>query len=158
MNLTDILYHDMINAMKTHDDLKLSVIRMARTSITNKEKALRGVRFIEDSDVLTILINMVKQRQDSVEQFTKGNRLELAEKEKAEIEILESYLPKLMPRGDVITLVENVLDKTPNDNWKIGSIIKLCNEEAAKFNCRVDGKLLSELVNSAIRARNGVVR
>lgn len=94
---------EMMEAMKAKDALKLSVLRGAITAFTNElvTKGQKPTDELSDADALTVLKRMGKQRKDSIEQFTKGNRPELAEKEAEELKIIESYLPQMASREEI---------------------------------------------------------
>jgi uncharacterized protein YqeY len=94
---------EMMEAMKAKDALKLSVLRGAITAFTNElvAKGQKPTDELADTDALTVLKRMGKQRKDSIEQFTKGNRPELAEKEAQELKIIDSYLPQMASREEI---------------------------------------------------------
>ena len=82
----------MVNAMRSREELRLSTLRMVKSSLKNKEIEKRGP--LDEKESLAVLSTLIKQRKDSIEQFTKGNRLELAKKEAEEIVIIEGYMPQ----------------------------------------------------------------
>lgn len=94
---------EMMGAMKAKDALKLSVLRGALTAFTNElvAKGMKPTDELSDADALTVLKRMGKQRKDSIEQFTNGNRPELAQKEAEELKIIESYLPQMASREEI---------------------------------------------------------
>ena len=92
MSISDQVTKDMIAAMKSREELKLSTLRMMKSALKNKEIDKRSP--LDDKEALQVLSTMIKQRKDSIEQFTKGGRQELADKEAAEITIIEAYMPK----------------------------------------------------------------
>src|SRR5512134_848110 len=92
MSLSDRLTQDLKLAMKSRDQLRMDVIRMIKAAVLNKEVELK--RDLDDAEMSRVMTALVKQRRESVEQFEKGQRMELAAKERKEIEIIESYLPK----------------------------------------------------------------
>ena len=107
MRLRDKINEDLTAAMKAKDSERLSVLRMMKSAIKNKEIEL--IKELEDAQVLPVLVSMIKQRKDSVEQFTKGGRPELAEKEAAEIKIIEDYLPAAVSDEEIRSTVEAVI-------------------------------------------------
>src|ERR1700737_3408280 len=91
MTLSETIQKDLTTAMKTKDELRLSVLRMVKSAIKYKET--EKIRALDETESIQILQTLVKQRKESIEQFSKGNRPELAEKETKELAILETYLP-----------------------------------------------------------------
>ena len=107
MSLTDKVQQDMVAAMKSREVDRLSTLRMMKSALKNKEIDKRAP--LTDPEAEQVLVTMVKQRRDSIEQFTKGNRMDLVEKEAAEIPIIESYLPKSASEADIRSNVEAVI-------------------------------------------------
>ena len=98
MHLKERLIEDMKDSMKKGEQIKLSAIRMVRAGIKNKEIEIG--RELKDEDVVGVISSAIKQRKDSYAQFLNANRMDLAEKEKKEIEVLSIYLPEQMGRRD----------------------------------------------------------
>ncbi len=146
MKLRDKINGDLTAAMKAKDPLRLSVLRMMKTAVKNKEIDMRAE--LEDPQVIQVLSTLIKQRKDSVEQFTIGGRLELADKEAAEIKIIEEYLPTAVSGEEIEKTVEDVIQETGASSPKdIGAVMKQC---MARFAGKlVDGKT----VNAAVRRR-----
>ncbi len=146
MKLRDKINTDLTAAMKTKEPLRLSVLRMMKTAVKNKEIDLRAE--LEDSQVIPVLATLIKQRRDSIEQFTSGGRIDLADKEAAEIKIIEEYLPAAVSSDEIETTVEEVIQETGASSPKdIGAVMKQC---MARFAGKlVDGKT----VNAAVRRR-----
>ena len=92
MTISERVNQDMVAAMKAREEARLSTIRMIKTALKNKEIDKRAP--LDDQEAMAVLNTMIKQRKESIEQFTKGNRPELAEKEATEITLIEGYLPK----------------------------------------------------------------
>jgi uncharacterized protein YqeY len=134
---------DLTASMKAQDAARTSVLRMAKSALKNKEIDKKGA--LDDAEAIRVLQGLVKQREDSVEQFTKGNRPELAAKEQAEIAILRSYLPAEASEGDVAAAVENAVGETgasgPKDMGKVMKAAMAVLQAAGK---PVDGKRVSE--------------
>ncbi|MHB1960367.1 MAG: GatB/YqeY domain-containing protein [Acidobacteriaceae bacterium] len=153
MSLTDKVQQDMVAAMKAREVDRLSTLRMMKSALKNKEIDKRAP--LTDSEAEQVLITMVKQRKDSIEQFTKGNRMDLVEKEAAEIPIIESYLPKSASPDDIRSHVDAVIAEmsaagsrpTPRD---MGSVMKAVQAKFQAAGLRADGKLVSEQVKSAL--------
>jgi hypothetical protein len=147
MRLRDRVNSDLTKAMKTRDATRLSVLRMMKTAIRHREIELRGE--LEDPQAVQVLLSLIKQRRDSVEQFTKGNRPELAQKEAGEIKVIEEYLPEAVSDDEVAKTVEEVLRETGATSLKdIGRVMKEC---MARFAGRpVDGNKVSLLVKARL--------
>jgi len=146
VKLRDKINGDLTAAMKAKEPLRLSVLRMMKTAIKNREIELRAE--LEDAQVIQVLATLIKQRKDSIEQFTSGGRLELAEKEAAEITIIEEYLPAAVSNEEIEKAVDEVIRETGASTPKdIGAVMKQC---MARFAGKlVDGKI----VNAAVRRR-----
>lgn len=103
--LVDRLQADLVAAMKEHDELTRSTLRMAIASIKNEQVAGKEARLLDQAEVLTVLNREVAKRRDSAEAYTAGNRPELAERELAEIEVLQRYLPKALTDAELDEIV-----------------------------------------------------
>ena len=147
MRLRDKINEDLTAAMKAKDSERLSVLRMMKSAVKNKEIEL--IKELEDAQVLPVLVSLIKQRKDSVEQFTKGGRPELAEKEAAEIKIIEDYLPAAVSDEEIGRTVESVIAELGVTSIKdMGKVMKAC---MLKFAGRpADGQKISELVKSKL--------
>lgn len=133
---------DIKAAMMARETAKLGVLRMLKTSLMNAaiEKGGAGSS-LEDSEALAIVRKEVKKRQDSVEAFDKGGRPEMAASEKAEIDILNSYLPQQLSPAEVEALVKAAIAEAGATSKKdMGAVMKLVNAKSAG---RVDGRTLS---------------
>src|ERR1700684_1049544 len=104
MSLVEKIHEDMVAAMKQRAAERLSTLRMVKSALKNKEIDQRAP--VTDAQAVQVLTTLIKQRRDSIEQFTKGNRLELAEKEAAEIKVIEGYMPQQADESKVRSLVE----------------------------------------------------
>jgi uncharacterized protein len=143
MAFIDRISEDLIAAMRNREQIKLGTLRMAKAALMNREVE-RG-RPLDDAEALQVIASQIKQRRDSVEQFEKGGRTDLAEKEHAEIAVLEAYLPPPVAAADLERAVEQAISETaaasPRD---MGKVMKAA---MAHFSgAQVDGKVLSELV------------
>jgi uncharacterized protein YqeY len=118
---------DIVTAMRAHDTLRLETLRGLTATFTNDLLKKAGATSLSDEEVTAVIRRAVKQRRDSIEQFEKGNRADLAGKEKAELEILESYLPQLMSLAEIEKFVKakiaGGLDKSKSGQF-IGTIMK----------------------------------
>ena len=143
MSLIDRLAEDIKTAMKARDQLRLDVIRMAKAALMNREIELKGT--LDDAESTRVMVGLVKQRKESVEQFQKGQRPDLADKEIKEIAIIETYLPKALSQDEVRTLVEAVIAETGATSPKdMGNVMKAVMARLAGQT--VDGKVISDLV------------
>ncbi len=132
--------------MRAKDSVKLGALRMLTSEIKKREIDSRTE--MQDADVFKAIQTMLKQRNDSIEQFTKGNRPDLAEKEQVEVDILKKYLPAGMSAAEVEALVVAAIAEsgatTPND---IGKVMKIA---LAKDGGRADGKIINELARAKL--------
>ena len=149
MSLKDRLVADMTQAMKSKDANKLSTLRMAKSALMNEENK-RGVgTVLTDDEVSKVLLSLVKQRKDSIEQFTANGRTELAEKEQAELSVLEEYLPKAASQEEVTAAVEAAVAETGASSMKdMGTVMKAALANLAGKTA--DGKMVSETVKAQL--------
>ena len=147
MTLKDQITADMIAAMKAKDAARTSTLRMLKAAITNREKDGGGE--ISEEDVLKLLRTQVKQRRDSVEQYEKGGRKDLADKEQAEIGIIEGYLPKAASQDEIDQAVAAAIAETGASSMKdMGAVMKAAMAQLAGKNA--DGKAVSEAVKAKL--------
>ena len=143
MSLYDRLTEDLKFAMKSRNQLRMDVIRMIKAAVLNKEVELK--RDLDDAEMSRVMTTLVKQRRESIEQFEKAQRQELAAKERQEIEIIESYLPKPLSPEELETIVTSVIADTGSRSIKdLGAVMRAVM--ARLGGQTVDGKLVSELV------------
>jgi hypothetical protein len=145
--LADKIFEDYKEAMKSRDVLKSSVLSFLRADMLNLATAKKKDK-LDDAEIITVIKKQIKQRQDSIEQFTKGARLEAAEKEKKEAEILKSYLPAEMPVEEVKRLIEEAVAATGASSMK--DMGRLMQELTPKIAGGADGKLVSDLVRQRL--------
>ena len=113
----------MTEAMRNKDQLRLSVLRMMKSAVKNKE--IEKMKPLEEGEVFSVLNTLVKQRKDSVDQFRKGGREELAQKEEAEIKIIEEYLPAAASEEDIRKAIEEAIQETGAASMKdMGKVMK----------------------------------
>jgi len=150
MGYIDRIQNDLTAAMKEKDELRLSVLRMMKSALKNKE--IEKMRPLEDLESLQVLQTLVKQRHESVEQFIKGGRRDLADKEKKEIALIEKYLPAAPSDDEIHHAVEAAIAETGADSLKqMGAVIKAAR---AKLEGKtVDGKALSDRVRDRLSAK-----
>ena len=149
MTSLERIQKDMVEAMKSKDQLRLDVLRGMKTAIKNKE--IEKIRQLGEAEVVQVLNTLVKQRRDSIEQFTKGGRFDLVEREEAELKILGAYLPPAVAEEEIKRVVTQVISElqacSPKD---VGKVMKLVME---KFSGRVvDGKLVNQLVRTQLES------
>jgi hypothetical protein len=149
MPLAEKINADIAPAMKTKDAPRLSTLRMMKAAITNKE--VEKGRSLDDAEVLQVLGSLVKQRRDSIEQFSKGGRTDLVEKETREIAILEEYLPPAATSEDIDAAVAAAIAETGAASAKdIGKVMKAVMPKLAGKTA--DGRT----INEAVRRKLGV--
>jgi len=155
MSLTERVQKDMVAAMRSKEELRLSTLRMMKTALQSKRMELRIDKDanLEEKDELQVLSTMIKQHKDSIEQFTKGNRPELAQKEAEEITIIEAYMPQAVSEEEIVATVRAVIAEMSSPTMKdMGAVMK--NAKAKFGDARVDGKLLSEAVKKQLAVSN----
>jgi uncharacterized protein len=150
MSLSEQIQKDMVAAMKARDEERLSTLRMMKAAVKNKEIDKRAP--LDDKEALAVLSTMIKQRKDSAEQFTKGNRLELAAKEEKEIVLIESYMPKSASEEQIVATVKATIAEMGSPTMKdMGSVMKAVMVKFADV--RVDGKVVSEAVKRELAGK-----
>ena len=148
MSLRDRLTEDLKLAMKARDQLRMDVIRMIKAAVLNKEVEMK--KDLDDAEMSRIMTTMIKQRKESVEQFEKGQRAELAAKERQEISIIEAYLPKSLAPDKLDRIVDGVIHETGATSSKdMGAVMKAVMARLAGQ--PVDGKQVSDLVRSKLK-------
>lgn len=149
MTLQEQLVNDMKEAMKSGDSVKVSTIRMLKAAIKNKEIEKGGTSYkLSDKEILEVIATAIKQRKDSIEQFTKGNRQDLADKEKKELEILQLYMPPQMSDEDVKAEVKKAIAETSASSQKdMGKVMKVLMPRIAG---RADGAVVNRIVRELI--------
>ena len=145
MSIPEQIQKDMTEAMKARDERRLSALRMVKSALKNREVEKRGP--LDDKEALQVLSTLVKQRKDSIEQFTKGGRTELADKEKAELVLIESYMPKAVGEDEVVGTVRATIAEMGSPTIKdMGSVMKAAMAKFSASGARVDGKQVSDVV------------
>ncbi len=143
MPLEEKVLNDYKEAMKAKDTLKSSVLSFLRAEMINTATAKKKAK-LDDAEIIPVIKKQIKQRQDSIEQFTKGGRQDLADKETKELAILKSYLPPEMPEEEIKKIIEEAVASTGAQGLKdMGKVMK---EVTAKVSGQADGKLVSDLV------------
>ena len=153
MSLVDKIHEDMVGAMKQRAAERLSTLRMVKAALKNKEIDQRSP--VTDAQAVQVLTTLIKQRKDSIEQFTKGNRPELAEKEAAEITVIEEYMPKAAGDEELRQLVTSTLDELRAQGAQLGpkdmgTVMKAVQVWIQASGLRADGRVVSEMVKAAL--------
>jgi uncharacterized protein YqeY len=149
MTISEQIQKDMVDAMRSRDELRLSTLRMVKAAIKLKEVDKRAP--LDDKETQQILSTLIKQRRDSIEQFTKGGRQELADKEAAEIKMIEHYLPKAMGEEQIAEAVKATIAEMGSPTMKdMGTVMKKVMAKLQATGARVEGKTVSELVKKAL--------
>jgi hypothetical protein len=145
--------HDIIAAMKARDADRTTTLRMVKSALRNKEIEKRQP--LTESEAQQILTTLIKQRRESVEQFTKGNRPELAAKEAGEITLIEAYMPKAVGEDEIRRHVQQAISELsasgaalgPKD---MGTVMKAAQSRIQAAGVRADGRQVSEIVKSEL--------
>src|SRR5690242_9751120 len=138
--------------MKARDEHRLGTLRMVKSAIKNREIDKRAP--LDDQETLAVLSTLIKQRKDSIEQFTKGGRKELADKEAAEIVIIESYMPKAAGDEEITSVVRATIAEMGTPTLKdMGLVMKAAMAKFAANATRVDGKMVSEIVKKELAGK-----
>ncbi len=149
MSLIEQIQKDMTEAMRAHEQLRLDTLRMVKTALKLKE--VEKMSALTDQEAMQILQTLIKQRKDSIEQFTKAGRTELAEKEAGEIVFIEAYLPKAASEDDVRTTVRAVIAEMGTPTMKdMGLVMKNTMARFQAQGARVEGKVVSEMVKQEL--------
>ncbi len=150
MPLIDQIQKDIVTAMKARAEHRLSTLRMVKTALKNKE--IDKMAPLDDKESQQVLSTLIKQRKDSIEQFTKGGRQEMADKEAAEIKLIETYLPKAAGEEEILAGVRAAIaEMTPAPAMKdMGTVMKAAMSRFAAAGMRVDGKVVSEAVKKEL--------
>lgn len=143
MTLEERMDADLKEALKAKDAIRVSTLRMVKAATKNLAIDKRAEN-MEDKDVIGIISKQIKQHHDSIEQFAKGSRQDLVDKEKAELAILESYLPKQLSAEELKVIVKSAIEKVEaKGRADMGKVMKAAIEEAKGS---ADGKMLSQMV------------
>jgi len=152
MSLTEQIQKDIVTAMKAKDEARLSTLRMVKSALQLKQ--VEKMAPLDDKESQAVLATLIKQRKESVEQFTKGGRQEMADKEAAEIVLIETYMPKAAGEAEIIAGVKAAIAEMGSPTMKeMGAVMK---NAMARFNAagmRVDGKMVSEIVKKELAGK-----
>src|SRR3989304_4197640 len=149
MPLAEQIQKDITDAMRARDELRLSCLRMMKTALENKRVEKRAA--LDDKESQQVLGTLIKQRKDSVEQFSKGGRQEMADKEAAEMRIIEAYLPQAVGEEELVATVGAVISEmaasgTAPAMKDMGAVMKSVMAKCAAAGARVEGKVVSDAV------------
>lgn len=147
MNLSERLNEDMKQAMKSQDKFKLSTIRLIRATIKNLEIDLK--RTLNDNEVLDILSREIKQRKDALQEFEKAGREDLADKSRAEAEIIAEYLPQQLTEEEIKVIVQQTIQETGASSK--ADMGKIMSALMPKVKGRADGKLVNQAVQELLQ-------
>jgi uncharacterized protein len=152
MSLVEQIQKDITAAMKAREEQRLSTLRMVKSALKNRE--VDKMAPLDDKEAQAVLATLIKQRKESVEQFTKGGRQEMADKEAAEIVLIESYMPKAAGEAEVVAGVKAVIAEMGSPTMKdMGTVMKNAMARFAGAGMRVDGKLVSEAVKKELAGK-----
>jgi uncharacterized protein YqeY len=152
MSITERIQKDMTDAMRAREERRLSTLRMVRSALKNREIEKRSP--LEEKEELAVLSTLIKQRKDSVEQFSKGGRQDLADKEQAEAELIETYMPKALGEAEVVAVVRETITEMGSPTIKdMGTVMKNAMAKFAASGQRVDGKVVSEAVKRELAGK-----
>jgi uncharacterized protein len=147
MTLQDKIQSELSEAMRSKDQLRLSVLRMMKSAVKNKE--VDKMKPLEEAEVIAVLTTLIKQRKDSVDQFRKGGREELAQKEEAEIKIIQEYLPAAASDDEIRGAIQEAIQETGAASMKdMGKVMKATMMRLAGKTA--DGSRVSQLVKEKL--------
>lgn len=146
MSLLHKLDDDLKTAMKTSDTVKVSVLRMTKAALKNKEIEKQDT--LSEDDILSVLSSLSKQRKESIEQFSKGGREDLADKERLELSVLQSYLPKELTQSELDSIINEAIRESSAENLKdIGKVMRLV---MPRVRGAADGKNVNQRVRDLL--------
>jgi len=152
MSLIEQIQKDITAAMKAREEQRLSTLRMVKTALKNRE--IDKMAPLDDKEAQQVLSTLIKQRKESVEQFTKGGRQEMADKEAAEITLIEAYMPKAAGEDEIVAGVKAVIAEMGSPTLKeMGTVMKNVMARFAGAGVRVDGKMVSEAVKRQLAGK-----
>jgi uncharacterized protein YqeY len=152
MSLVEQIQKDITAAMKAREEQRLSTLRMVKSALKNRE--VDKMAPLDDKESQAVLATLIKQRKESVEQFTKGGRQEMADKEAAEIVLIESYLPQAAGEAEVVAGVKAVIAEMGSPTMKdMGTVMKSAMARFSGAGMRVDGKMVSEVVKKELAGK-----
>jgi uncharacterized protein len=152
MSMIEQIQKDITAAMKARDEQRLSTLRMVKTALKNRE--IEKMAPLDEKESQAVLNTLIKQRKDSIEQFTKGGRQEMADKEAAEIVLIETYLPKAAGEAEIVAGVKAVIAEMTSPTMKdMGNVMKNVMARFSAAGMRVDGKVVSDAVKRELAGK-----
>jgi len=153
MSISEKIGTDIITAMKAHEEHRLTTLRMVKSALRSKEIDKREP--LTDAEQIAVLSTLLKQRRESVESFTKGNRPELAAKEQAEIAMIETYMPQSAGEDQIREIVQAAIAHMAAGGAKpgprdMGAAMKIVQQRILADGLRADGKIVSEMVKAEL--------
>lgn len=151
MDVKETILADLVIAMKAKDTKRLQVLRSLKAKLLEKEIEQRsgGVAKLSNQDALAVLTKAAKQRKESIDQYTAGNRLDLVELEKLELEIIQSYLPAPMSEGDILELIDAQITKVGASGMQ--DIGKVMGPIMGQLKGKADGSIVNKLVKQRLK-------
>lgn len=144
MDINKKINEEMVAAAKSKDKIRLSAVRLIKAALHNKE--INEMRPLNESEVLQVLSSMIKQRKDSIEQFAKGGRTDLVEKEEAELKVVQEFMPAQMSEEEVDALIKKTIEEAGAVSVKdMGNVMKILMPKLAGV---ADGKIVGEKVKA----------
>ena len=155
MGIGERIQADIVTAMRAKEEHRLTTLRMVKSALKNKEIDKRAP--LDEAEEQAVLTTLIKQRKDSVEQFTRGNRTELAEKEQVEIGMIEVYLPQAAGEEEVRTVVLGAIEHLAKDAGGVrpgpkdmGPMMRVVRQRLLASGIRADGSMVSDLVKAEL--------
>lgn len=148
MSLKETIEKDLVAAMRAKDEIRLNTLRQVKSAMLYKQVEGTKTDTCDDATVMKIIATLAKQRRDSIDQFRAGGRNDLADKEAAELAIIETYLPAAMPEADIQAIITAVVAaNTVTGPAAMGAVMKAVMAQVAG---RADGKVVSALVKKSV--------
>lgn len=152
MSLSEQIQKDMVAALKAREEQRLSTLRLVVSALKSRQIEKRAP--LEDRETMQVLQTLIKQRKDSIEQFTKGGRQDLADKEQAEVGVIEAYLPKAVGEEEIVGAVRATIAEMGTVTAKdVGTVMKNVMSKFAAAGARVDGKQVNEIVRHELAGK-----
>ena len=152
MSLVEQIQSDITAAMKAREEQRLSTLRMVKSALHHRQ--IEKMAPLDDKESQAVLTTLIKQRKESVEQFTKGGRQEMADKEAAEIVLIETYLPKAAGEAEIVAGVKAAIAEMGAPTMKdMGAVMKQAMARFSAAGMRVDGKMVSEAVKRELAGK-----
>ncbi len=151
MEIREKIESDFKKALKDKEKVVISTLRMVKSALHNKEIEKKGEK-LQDAEVIKVIAKQVQEHQDSIEQFTKGKREDLVEKESRELEILKRYLPKQLSEEEIVNVVKKIIAECDAKNKSdFGKVMKAV---MASLRGRADGKAVSQIVSAQLESKD----